>query len=69
MKKPLTPTMLLMPSAIPRWFAGNASVMIAAAFASRQAPPMPWTTRRPIRYAAPSRPCIQSMASNSDAIV
>ena len=38
---PLTPTMLLMPSAIPRWLDGNASVMIGAALASRQAPPMP----------------------------
>ena len=37
MNIPLTPTMLLMPSAIPRWLAGNASVMIAAALASRQA--------------------------------
>ena len=46
---PLTPTMLLMPSAIPRWFCGNASVMIAAAFASRQAPPSPWTMRNTIR--------------------
>jgi hypothetical protein len=41
--------MLLIPSAIPRWLAGNASVMIAAAFASRQAPPMPWTTRQTMR--------------------
>ena len=38
---PLTPTMLLMPSAMPRWLAGNASVMIAAALASRNAAPMP----------------------------
>ena len=49
MKVPLTPTMLLMPSAIPRWLAGNASVMIAAALASRHAPPMPCTIRKPIR--------------------
>ncbi len=46
---PLTPTMLLIPSAIPRWFSGKASVMIAAAFAIRQAPPMPWMIRKPIR--------------------
>ena len=46
---PLTPTMLLIPSAIPRWLAGNASVMIAAALASRQAPPIPWTMRNTIR--------------------
>ncbi len=47
---PLTPTMLLMPSAMPRWLAGKASVMIAAAFASRNAAPMPCTTRKAIRY-------------------
>ena len=69
MKNPLTPTMLLIPSAIPRWLAGNASVMIAAALASRQAPPMPWTTRNPIRYVAPARPSSQSIASSSDATV
>ncbi len=46
---PLTPTMLLIPSAMPRWLAGKASVMIAAAFASRQAPPTPWTMRKKIR--------------------
>ena len=46
---PLTPTMLLMPSAMPRWLAGKASVMMAAALASRQAPPMPWTIRNTIR--------------------
>ena len=37
------------PKAIPRWLTGNASVMIAAALASRHAPPMPCTTRKPIR--------------------
>ena len=46
---PLTPTMLLMPSAMPRWLAGNASVMIAAALASRNAAPMPCTMRNTIR--------------------
>ena len=46
---PLTPTMLLIPSAMPRWCAGKASVMIAAALASRQAPPMPCTMRKTIR--------------------
>ena len=34
---PLTPTMLLIPSAMPRWLAGKASVRIAAELASRQA--------------------------------
>ena len=46
MNMPLTPTMLLMPSAIPRWLAGNASVRIAAEFASRNAAPTPCTTRK-----------------------
>ena len=49
MNIPETPTMLLMPSAIPRWCWGKASVMMAAALAIRQAPPMPWTMRKPIR--------------------
>ncbi len=49
MNIPLTPTMLLMPSAMPRWFSGKASVMIAAALAIRHAPPMPWTIRKMIR--------------------
>ena len=31
MNRPLTPTMLLMPRAMPRWLAGKASVMMAAA--------------------------------------
>ncbi len=61
--------MLLIPSAIPRWSAGNASVMIAAELASRQAPPTPWTIRHTIRYSAPADPVYQSIASNSDATV
>ncbi len=69
MNMPLTPTMLLIPSAMPRWRAGNASVMIAAALASRHAPPMPCTMRKTIRYVAPGRPCIQSIASSSEATV
>ena len=69
MKTPLTPTMLLIPSAIPRWLAGNASVRIAAEFASRKAAPTPCTMRKTIRYSAPSRPVIQSIVRNSEAIV
>ena len=49
MNMPLTPTMLLIPRAMPRWRAGKASVMIAAALASRQAPPMPCTMRKTMR--------------------
>ena len=66
---PLTPTMLLIPSAMPRWLAGKASVRIAAELASRQAPPIPWTMRKPIRKRAPSVPVIQSIASISEATV
>ncbi len=66
---PLTPTMLLIPSAMPRWLDGNASVMIAAALASRQAPPRPWTIRKTIRYVAPARPVIQVTVRNSEATV
>ncbi len=61
--------MLLMPSAIPRWSAGKASVMIAAALASRQAAPMPCTTRKTIRNVAPARPLIQSTVRISEATV
>ena len=66
---PLTPTMLLIPSAIPRWLAGNASVMIAAEFARRHAAPMPCTILNPIRYVAPACPLSQSIVSTSDAAV
>jgi hypothetical protein len=66
---PLTPTMLLIPSAMPRWLTGKASVMIAAALASRQAPPTPWTMRKMTRYMAPAWPVIQSIASSSEAAV
>src|SRR5689334_20187627 len=38
----------LMPSAVPRWLAGNASVRIAVELANRNAPPMPCTIRQPI---------------------
>lgn len=69
MNMPLTPTMLLIPSAMPRSLDGNASVMIGAAFASRHAPPIPCTIRNTIRYAAPDVPVIQSIVSSSDATV
>ena len=49
MNIPLTPTMLLIPSAMPRWFTGKASVRIAAELARRQAPPIPCTIRNTIR--------------------
>jgi hypothetical protein len=46
-------------SAVPRWLAGNASVTMAAAFATKNAPPIPCTTRQMISHNAPSLPCIQ----------
>ena len=45
--------------AVPRWLAGNASVTMAAAFANKNAPPIPCTTRQMISHIAPSAPCIQ----------
>ena len=69
MNVPDTPTMLLMPNAIPRWLAGNASAMIAAALASRHAPPTPWTSRMTIRYVAPrARPSSRRQQQRGDRV-
>ena len=46
----------LMPSAVPRWLAGKASVRIAVELANRNAPPMPCTTRQMISHIAPAVP-------------
>ncbi len=43
--------------------------MIAAALASRQAAPTPWTIRKTISHIAPARPVIQSTVRNSEATV
>ena len=56
MNMPLIPTTLLIPSARPRWFAGNASVRIATEFAIRKAAPIPCRMRKPISQSAPARP-------------
>ena len=58
-----------MPSAIPRWSAGNASVMIAVEFANSIAPPMPCTTRQPISHSAALVPCPNTSASAIEATV
>ena len=50
---PEMPAIWLMPSAMPRWLAGNASVRIAAEFAISIAPPNACTTRQPISHSAP----------------
>ena len=44
---------MLTPSAMPRWFDGNASVRIADDDAISIAPPTPCTTRQPINHSAP----------------
>jgi len=57
----------LMPSAVPRWLAGKASVRIAVELANRNAPPMPCTTRQMISHMAPALPCIQVTVSRIEA--
>ena len=59
----------LMPSAVPRWLAGKASVRIAVELANRNAPPMPCTTRQMISHRAPAVPCSQVTASRIEATV
>ena len=66
MNTPLMPTTLLIPSASPRWCAGNASVRIATELAIRNAAPIPWTIRHPISQSAPAGPLIQSIVSSSE---
>src|ERR1700758_1251111 len=55
--------------AVPRWLAGNASVTMAAAFANKNAPPIPCTTRQMISHNAPSLPCIQVTVRKMDAML
>ena len=69
MNTPLIPTTLLMPSASPRWLAGNASVRIATELAISNAAPIPWTIRNTISQSAPAAPVIQSIVSSSEASV
>ena len=52
-KDPATAATMFTPSAMPRWFDGNASVRIAADDAISIAPPTPCTTRQPISHSAP----------------
>ena len=54
MKLPAIAATWLMPSAMPRRSAGNASVMIAVELANSIAPPTPWTIRQPISHNAPA---------------
>ena len=57
MNEPAIAATELMPSAMPRWWAGKASVMIAAELAISIAPPTPCTTRQTISQSAPAPPC------------
>ena len=59
----------LIPSAVPRWSAGNASVRIAVELAMMNAPPTPCTMRQPISHSAAASPCCQVTASRIDATV
>ncbi len=45
MNDPLMPATWLIPSAMPRWSCGKASVRMAAEFAMSMAAPTPWNTR------------------------
>ena len=51
---------MFVPSAKPSCSAGKASVMIAAEFAIRSAPPMAWTIRRMTSSSAPFEPVLQT---------
>ena len=51
---PASAVIWLMPSAMPRCWAGNASVRIAAEFAISIAPPMACTIRQTISHSAPA---------------
>src|SRR3954463_14655572 len=65
MNEPAIAATPLMPSASPRWWAGNASVRIALEFANSIAPPMPCTTRMPMSHSAallPAMPCPAAIA-------
>src|SRR6476469_9984100 len=54
MNEPAIPATMLMPSAMPRCLAGNASVMIAAELAMSIDPPTAWATRQPMSHRAPA---------------
>ena len=59
----------LMPSAMPRCLAGNASVRMAAALAISIAPPNACTIRQPISQSAPELPVSGSRESAIEAAV
>ncbi len=66
MNDPLIPATWLMPSAIPRWFSGKASVRIAAELAISSAAPTPWKIRMMTSHSAAAVPLIQVIVSTSE---
>ena len=66
---PEIPAIWLMPRAMPRLLAGNASVRMAAELAISIAPPNAWTMRKPISQSAPPPPSSGSRDSAIDATV
>ena len=66
MKDPAMAATWLRPSAMPRWFIGNASVRIAAELANSIAPPTPWKMRIAIRYQPAASPCSQVTESRTE---
>ena len=66
---PEMPATWLMPSAMPRWPGGNASVRIAAEFDISIAPPKACTNRHPISHSAPCAPTSGSSESATEAAV
>ena len=52
MNDPLMPATWLIPSAMPRWFSGKASVRMAAELANSKAAPTPWKIRMTISQMA-----------------
>src|SRR5215475_11345372 len=66
MNDPAIAATWLMPSAMPRWCDGNASVRIAVEFANTIAPPTACTTRHKISHIAPPPPTSGSSDSAID---
>ena len=66
---PEMPAIWLMPSAMPRLFAGNASVRMAAELDISIEPPKAWTIRPMISHSAPPPPVIGSSDSPIEASV
>ena len=69
MNDPLMPATLLIPSAIPRWLEGKASVRMADELATRNAAPMPWTIRPMMSHTAAACPVKGTTLSCNDASV